>query len=405
MVRGAAHNLGGQVFANATQGVFQTAGHTLAGLSGGHNPAGILNGTVFDPKNKGAGPGDPQQPLIVDNTKKTVDWLQKIYELASGQTATDPAGANPGASPSAAISASGALSNPLAAIASMVTLPAALGSSASSASGIVGAIAKLSGSTGLGSFSSGASSVLSGGALGNVLYGDNTASRVGSAAGLAASLGTSALAISSGLSKGGVAGDLTAAGGAVGAATTLASNIAPLLNTILPAAIPIVGSVIAAALPLLGSLFSTGPQQRQNQITNELAQNAFLPNTALNTIQNTNGTLLSMDARGQLRTTALGALPTVAEPYITSERLNGSPYRTYQNAPGGVTSGFSGTAPGTGQAPVSNAPSITIHMNAIDTQSGVEFLTKNHAAIGEALATHLRTTDGQAAHAIRFISQ
>ena len=213
-----------------------------------------------------------------------------------------------------------------------------------------------------------------------------------------------------GVSQGGIRGDLTAAGSAAGLVGMAVKNIAPLLGAVSPVlnAIPIVGTALSAVLPMIGSLFGTGPQQRANQINTELAKNAFLPNTALDTVQNTNGTLLSMDARGNLRTTSLGALPTVAEPYITSTRLTPGGPLSYYNAPGGVTQGYSGTAAGSGQAPISNAPTIVNHnynISAMDVQSFHEFLQRpaNSAAVGDSLTADLRTRD-QTAHAIRFVT-
>jgi hypothetical protein len=42
-------------------------------------------------------------------------------------------------------------------------------------------------------------------------------------------------------------------------------------------------------------------------------------------------------------------------------------------------------------------------VSAIDTQSGIDFIMKNHGAVGEALATHLQTHEGRASNAIRSV--
>jgi hypothetical protein len=41
---------------------------------------------------------------------------------------------------------------------------------------------------------------------------------------------------------------------------------------------------------------------------------------------------------------------------------------------------------------------------AMDSQSFMDFAGKNHAAIGEALATHLQTHEGRASNAIRSVT-
>jgi hypothetical protein len=104
-----------------------------------------------------------------------------------------------------------------------------------------------------------------------------------------------------------------------------------------------------------------------------------------------NGTYEDFDARGNLRTSNLSAVPTVAEPYITSRVINGQ--RTYYDAPGNVTSPYSGSATGTGQTPVSNVTNINVH--AIDTQSGIDFLLNNRHAVGQAVTEHLQSGAGE----------
>ncbi len=263
--------------------------------------------------------------------------------------------------------------------------------------------------------SAGAGSVLSGNAL-SILLGQNTitgpttlSAQIGAGASDSPEQPRPARTVCTPVSnKGGVSGDLKAAGSAAGLAGGIVSNVSKLLGAASPllSAIPIVGSIASLALPLIGSLFGNNPQKRQNDITNELAQNQYLAPTALNVTQSSNGTLADFDARGLLRTSTLSALPNVTEPYISlRQRLNGSPYRTYSDVPGQIT-GYGSAGGGTGQTPVSNAPSMVVNVSAIDVQSFHDFLQKpaNTMAVGESLASHLQTHEGRASNAIRFIT-
>jgi hypothetical protein len=95
------------------------------------------------------------------------------------------------------------------------------------------------------------------------------------------------------------------------------------------------------------------------------------------------------------------AVPTVAEPYITSRRIDGNLH--YYDVPGQTTAPYSGGASGSGRAPISNAPQ-TINVYAFDSESLHDYLQRNSRAVGEALATHLQNHEGRASNAIRFVA-
>ena len=139
------------------------------------------------------------------------------------------------------------------------------------------------------------------------------AQQAGAAVGTAAMLAGAGLSIASGLSQGGVGGYTKAASAGLGAAAMLDPE--PISKTIL--------SSVAAVTSLVGSLFGTGPQQRAKDITNELSKNAYLAPTAMNVTQGMDGTYSDFDARGNLRTSTMSAVPMVAEPYITSKVIDG----------------------------------------------------------------------------------
>jgi hypothetical protein len=158
----------------------------------------------------------------------------------------------------------------------------------------------------------------------------------------------------------------------------------------------------SALTALVGSILGTGPTQRNNKINEVLAQSQYLAPTALNVMQGQNGTYEDFDARGNLRTSTMSAIPTVLEPYITSRVINGQ--RVFQDAPGSVSAPYSGSAPGSGQAPVAGGQTIVIQ--AMDSESFGDFLRKpgNSSHVGEALADHLQRNDGRASAAIRHIT-
>src|SRR6185437_7736745 len=100
------------------------------------------------------------------------------------------------------------------------------------------------------------------------------------------------------------------------------------------------------------------------------------------------------DSRGNLRTSGLSPYPTVAQPYITSRRLNWGDPRTYYNAPGYVQAPFSGGPTGTGGAPVGNT--IIMNVQSWDSRDVGEFLRANAAHVGSAVITHVQSNGGEA---------
>jgi hypothetical protein len=222
----------------------------------------------------------------------------------------------------------------------------------------------------------------------------STAQTAGMVAGLAASVATGTMAAVSEFSKGGAAGAL----GGISAIAGMASMI--------PGA-AIIAAPIAAVTGLLSSVLSTGPAQRALQITDEINKGAYLAPTALNVNQSMNGTYQSFDARGNLRTSTMAAVPTVAQPYITTRELNGS--QSWYDVPGSVTQPYQGGAQGTPQNPVTGAGSpaqtgakTPIIIQAMDAKSFVDFADQNSDAIGNAAATHLEHHEGRLSNAIRY---
>jgi hypothetical protein len=364
-----------QVFTNATAPIFQQVGHVLGGVTGGFNPGGILSGTIFDPANKGVN----DSATTAKQTTRTADEVQALRGDLRAM-----AGA-PGANSGAAMSTSDLANLPM--THDPIALAAQLAGWTGTGSGFGGA-GSGGGSTfsqffsGLGLLGSNPlEAVFTGQAHGDGWGANLTgAQRAGATFGLASMLAGAGLGIYSGISQGGVGGYTKAASSGLGAAAMLDPD--PLSKSILGG--------VAALTGIIGSLFSTGPQQRLKDITNALSSNQYLAPTALNVTQGMNGTYEDFDARGNLRMSNFSAVPTVAEPYITSRVVDGQ--RTYYDAPGSVRTPYSGGPTGTGQAPV---PNVTVNLNSIDSQSGAEFLLNNRHVIGAAVTQHLQTPDGE----------
>ena len=202
-----------------------------------------------------------------------------------------------------------------------------------------------------------------------------------------------------GFAQGGASGDLKGTSAVLGMAALIPGPQQPFI------------AAAAAITGLIGGALTTGPQQRELNISKEIANNQYLAPTALNVTQGMNGTYEDFDARGNLRTSTMSAIPTITEPYIwrqTHGLLGGPP--TFYDVPGGVQSPYSGGATGSGQAPVgNNGMTINVYgpLQAMDSESLHSFLQKpaNSRAVGESLASHLQRDDGRAAHAIRFVTQ
>jgi hypothetical protein len=224
----------------------------------------------------------------------------------------------------------------------------------------------------------------------------------GQAASIGAAFATGTIAAVSAFSKGGAGGALGGTSAILGMAAMVPSPASPFL------------AAGAAATGIAASLFSQGPAQRAQQFTNDIAKNQYLAPTALNVMQGMNGTYQSFDARGNIQTSTMRALPTVAEPYITTRELNGS--QSWYDAPGNVTQPYQGGAKGTGANPVGNGPvstggsgtTVIINggINAIDPSTFHELLQRPaySMAVGESLATHLQGHEGRASNEIRYVA-
>ena len=385
-----------QIFENLTSGAIKN----VLGSIQGSIPAslgGVLKNTRFDPAGK-----NTEQLAIQDNTKRAADHLASIDAIISGKPSSIPgdpasAGSAAGGSGSSSGNLIPGLIGVTAADIAKLGGGGAVSSAASAGGGILGSILKLFGIGGgsASGFQTGLSTVFNGGAL-SVLTGQSgspLSEQIGAGVGLGSALAAGGIGIASGISQGGVSGDLKAAGSAAGLTATLVSNVSKLVGAASPAlnAIPVVGQILSAALPLIGSFFGNGPAQRQKDLNNELAKAQYLAPTALNVTQGQNGAYEDFDARGQLRTSTLSAVPTVSEPYTTSRVINGQ--RIYYNAPGGVLAPYSGGATGTGSAPVAAQPIIVQAMDVKSFHDWVNQPTQQNA-IGHAVDAHLSTEQG-----------
>jgi hypothetical protein len=153
-------------------------------------------------------------------------------------------------------------------------------------------------------------------------------------------------------------------------------------------------AVTAIALPLLGGMFNN-PLKRENAINKELSEGQYMAPTALNLTQSSNGTYADFDSRGNLRNSTFSPYPETTNPFVwaNTHGIFGPP-PTYYDVPGGTQQPFS---PGA-------APQIVINMNAIDTQSGVDFIQKNQHVIADATASHLQNVNGRLADAVQYIT-
>ncbi|MGA2115434.1 MAG: hypothetical protein ABSH56_11880 [Bryobacteraceae bacterium] len=386
------------LFSNAAQFPLQEIGHILAGAIPSSANTGVLgtllHGTVF-----GSDAADPGK----QTAQHTLDTVTQLLGLRSDLKAIFTGNANPEAavSPGALGGGGGNIDSLMYSLPTSGTSLYGLGSA-----GGVGNIPLLTAALsnpaqlmgGLASGPTAALAALMGTPRGTVGYGsDGTphdangnpitsggAQQVGQIASVGAAAAMGAYAAFSEFSKGG-------AGGALGGVSALAG-----MASMIPGA-GIVAAPVAAMAGILSSLLSTGPQQRQQQITDYLAKDQYLAPTALNVMQGMNGTYEDFDARGNLRTSTMSAVPTVAKPYTTKRTINGQ--QGWYNAPGVVQAPYSGGATGTGQTPVSNAPVININgpVQAMDSESFHQFITKtaNAASTGEAITQHLQSGGGE----------
>lgn len=381
-----------QVFTNITTPVLQNIGHVLGGVTGGWNPGGILNGTIFDPANKGvsdAATTAKQTTRTADEVHALRDDIRALAGASGGGAEALPDIFNlPTAGGMDRLNSILFGNGGLLGTGTVPTLGSGpgIGTSLFQAGNGSGFTQFASGLTGMGSNPLRAifGGVSTNGDTDTDLSG---AQRVGAAVGTGVALAGAGMGVYSGIERGGVAGYSQAASSALGAAALLDPE---------PISKAVLGGV-AAITGIVGSFFGTGPQQRLKDITNELSSNQYLVPTALNVTQGMNGTYEDFDSRGNLRTSNFSAVPTVAEPYITSRVVDGQ--RTYYDAPGGVQAPYSGGARGTGQTPVPNAPQ-TVIIQAMDSQSFSEYLMNNRHAVGEAVTAHLQGGNGRLADEI-----
>jgi hypothetical protein len=196
-----------------------------------------------------------------------------------------------------------------------------------------------------------------------------------------AAAGAGAYAAFSDFRSGGVKNDIAGAGAGLGSAAAIAAMIPGGQLVALGL------GIASAATSLISAILPDPHVQRANAIYNEVSQAQYLAPTALNVTQSANGNFADFDARGNLRTSNFSAVPMVAQPFIwqqTHGLFGGQP--TYYDVPGGQTSQFGPVAP--------PAPAVTVNVNAIDTQTGVDFLMKNHMAVGDATARAMQRAHG-----------
>lgn len=389
-----------QVFQNAVTPILQNAGHMIGGLIPGQDGTmlgTLLHGTVFDSGNKGTSDAS----TTAKQTTRTADEIVKLRSdmrtLSGAPSADSGAPAVPdlfnlpmsGKDPASILFGNGGLLG-------TGSVPSIAGASAlfnaGNGSGLAQFMSGLggAGSNPLGAIFTGMST--NGGTVTQL----TAAQQAGAAVATGAMLAGAGLTIASGISQGGIGGYTKAASAGLGAAAMLDPE--PISKTIL--------SSVAAVAGLVGSLFGTGPQQRSNDIFNELSKNQYLAPTALNVMQGMNGTYEDFDGRGNLRTSSMSAVPTVAEPYITSRVIDGQ--RNYYDVPGQVTSPYSGGATGTGQAPIAGGVIVNIeHMEAMDAASFHDFVRRpsNSHSVGEAMADHLQRHEGRFSSEIRRQTQ
>jgi hypothetical protein len=382
---------GKQVFENAVTPILSNVGHALGGVTGGNNLGGLLHGTVLDPANAAADTTAKQTTRTADE----VHALRGDMRALQGQPAA-PDGATGGTGISAP-GIPGFSGNPLSTFGSDTNGLTGSGTAMIPSS----ALFQAGGGSGITQFMSGL-----GGAGTNPLQaifgGTSTsangtvtqltgAQQAGAAVATAGMLAGAGMTIASGIEQGGAAGFTKAASAGLGAAAVLDPE--PISKAILGAA--------AAVTGIVSSFLGTGPQQRAQQLQDDIVKNQYLAPTALNVMQSPDGTYSDFDARGNLRTSTMSAVPTVAEPYVTKRVINGQ--QNWYNVPGSVQSPYSGGPQAPGGAPVAGG-GISLTIQAIDTQSGIDFITKNHAAVGDALATHLMRDDTRAGTVIRHIT-
>lgn len=388
-----------QMFSNATTGVLQHAGQTIGGMIPGQtNPDGtktnigkLLSGTMLDSSNTAA-------KDTATHTKDTVDQIKGLRGDLAHTGVGNPAGSIGGAEISGGV-------------ADIFNLPLSKGNSLSSLTGLLlggGGSTTANGMSALFNAGSGStvSQFMSGlgaasleaavtGWSGHGSTGTKLTSkqRAGAAVAEGAQMAAEGVAAYQGFKSGGARGGLQGASGVLGMASAIPGPQQPFLGA------------AAIGTSMVAALLGDPRTKRAGDIFNELSRGQYLAPTALNVQQSMDGTYSDFDARGNLRTSSMSAVPTVNQPYITSRVTNGQ--RTYYDVNGAVTSPYSGGATGTGVAPVAGT-TVNIYggVNAMDSESFHAFVNKtaNAHAIGEATASHLERHEGRLSNAIRYVA-
>jgi len=190
---------------------------------------------------------------------------------------------------------------------------------------------------------------------------------------------------------GGVKNDVAGVGALLGSA----AGIAAATGVGAPVALGL--GITAAATSFVAGLLPDPKKIREDAITKEIERNKYLAPTALNISQDGSGNYTDFDARGNLRTSAFRAVPTVSQPYTWWK--GNTPY----DVPGSTLSPF--------QQP--RAPVIINHnyapgaIQTMDAGSFHEFAQKNANAIGEATATHIqdRGESSRLGAAIQYVTR
>jgi hypothetical protein len=159
-----------------------------------------------------------------------------------------------------------------------------------------------------------------------------------------------------GIRQGGAYGAMTSIGSA--AATAAALDPEPISKSILAA----VATVTSIAKAIMGD----PRQNRANQITKELQQNAFLPLASEDRQQDLAGYYSGFDKYGRLVTTSGMDMPSVSDPYI--KKINGN----YIPFPSVVLSPYQ--------------QGNTVNINTIDGSSMTNYLTQNPNAVNAGMA-------------------
>jgi hypothetical protein len=394
-IRSQVRGLGSTLVGNAAGMLYTAIGGTGALQIPGQTPTNAL-GKLFS----GVGPFglDPAKEVTsntnatAENTRATADLNNSIRAVASGGTAPPVAGS----------------SNDLPFYMQNIPTPWGGTSVPYASSPILGSLAPLAAAASSTASATGSplalANALSKDAAGfsklfpdfSVSIGGGRAATGSSIISAGAEFGVGTLGLISGLSEGGPKGALTAAGGASAAVAGVTSALKDfgLLSSVL-SSVPVIGTVLGAALPLIGSLFGSNPQIRQNQINKTLENSQYYAPVAINESQDVNGNLSSYNRYGQARSSAgVSPYPSgIQEPYYLypTHPIIGQPLPG-QNVPG--TGGELGAPIGTSVGDLNPAGTATPHtvvIQAMDSQSFTDFLTKNPQALGDGMAHALNT--------------